>query len=101
MEVDPEFMKYLERVRALPEAKKKEIRDHLLAEAGIKPPEDKKSDQSCGDNLNREALDAAAREWTPVLPHVQPGDVLAPTEPALHDLSGLWRVPGGLARRNV
>ena len=72
MEVDPEFMKYLERVRALPEAKKKEIRDHLLAEAGIKPPEDKKSDQSCGDNLNREALDAAAREWTPVSPTYNP-----------------------------
>lgn len=70
--IDPEFEKYLERIKALPEAKKKEIRDHLLAEAGIKPREDKKSDEPCGDNLNKEALDAAAHERTPVSPTYNP-----------------------------
>ncbi len=72
MEVDPEFEKYLERIKALPEAKKKEIRDHLLAVAVIKPWEENKSDQPCGDNHNMEALNAAARERTPVSPTYNP-----------------------------
>jgi hypothetical protein len=66
MEVDPQFMKYLESLKALPEAKKKEIRDRILAEAGLILPKGEESGEPCGDNPIRETLDAAAQEQTPL-----------------------------------
>jgi AAA+ superfamily predicted ATPase len=66
MEVDPEFTKYLEYLKALPEAEKKKHRDSILAEAGIKPLEDNKSDQPCDDSRNKEALEAGTRDRMPV-----------------------------------
>jgi hypothetical protein len=39
MQVDPEFLKFLGKIQALPEAKKKAFRDAVYKEVGITPAE--------------------------------------------------------------
>ena len=72
MEVDPKFTKFLERLRALPESRKKELRDTIYRDAGNTPPEDTETDQPCGDNPNGKTQEPAPPERTPVSPTYNP-----------------------------
>jgi hypothetical protein len=65
-EVDTEFEKYLQRIEALPEAKKKEIRDHLLKQAGIKGDEEVMKEHTfefwLGIRIENEAIQATIHD---------------------------------------
>jgi hypothetical protein len=58
MEVDPDFEKHLRRIEVLPEAKKKEDRDHLYSEARIKPATKPKPES----NHDKEASESLGKE---------------------------------------